>query len=221
MDDAGELHDDELDRHENIATSNGGGIYGETGAQATIHSVDDRPQPGRLGQLRDGHGGRIFLDIATLGVANSIIALNTGNQGAATDCDGGTYTGNSPNLISTAAGGCTPGEFDIGDPLLERLKRNGGPTRTLAIGEGSPAIGAADPALLAGRVTRPASIATPTRTSGPSSASPAPVDSQPGARAPGPPRNLAGRACRLLSRQEHLLDRRRAAVVAGLDQHRR
>jgi len=96
--------------------------------------------------------------LATLAINASTLVSNTSGLGGAVGgedalgdtlvagngCDGDTLDGGH-NLIYHAPG--CPGSVSGKDPLLGPLANNGGPAQTLAVGPGSPAIGAGDPAL--------------------------------------------------------------------------
>ena len=81
-------------------------------------------------------------------VANSMIALNDAT-GTGPDCfaDGDDFRSRGHNLLSTAAG-CDgfdkPSDLERADPKVQQLARNGGPTKTVALKPGSPAIGEAN-----------------------------------------------------------------------------
>ncbi len=79
-----------------------------------------------------GSGGG-FLSFIALGstIQNSIVAGNLG-----TDCGGAPATDGGHDLTGAAAG--CPGVRT--DPLLGPLQDNGGPTQTMALGPGSPAV---------------------------------------------------------------------------------
>jgi cysteine-rich repeat protein len=100
----------------------------------------------------NGLGGGLARQGGTFSVGNSIVAGNTvstntiGQAGSGPDCNGN-FTSNGFNLIGTNSGcvGFTAGVNDDlvnTDPLLDPggLKDNGGPTPTVALSDGSPAI---------------------------------------------------------------------------------
>lgn len=137
----------------NRADSNGGGVFGETGGQASLvaatvarnHAGDD-PSSG-------GQGGGIQTDGAVFSVVNSIVALNTAGASAPSDCGGTGFTGASTNLV--VSGNCSAGaEIVTADPGIGGLQRNGGPTKTIPLLDGSPAIGAAEEATAPARDQR-------------------------------------------------------------------
>ena len=103
--------------------------------------------------MAEGAGGGIRVGPAGVTLENTIIAGNTAANGtgdaAAAPTPGpnvdGTVTSNGHNLlgVATEAGGFVgAGDQTGADPLLAALADNGGPTRTMALSPGSPAIDA-------------------------------------------------------------------------------
>lgn len=97
-----------------------------------------------------GFGGGIFLQSnVDLTLENTIIANNAagGTGGVPDDCrvTGGTLVSNGANLVREVANctGLATSDITGEDPLLGTLAANGGPTQTLLLLEGSPAIDAA------------------------------------------------------------------------------
>jgi hypothetical protein len=90
---------------------------------------------------RGGKGGAIFnVKGSTVVLQNSIVANNTGGN-----CSG-SLTSHGYNLSSDAT--CDfhrAGDLNDTDPKLGRLRNNGGPTETLALLPGSPAIDSGNP----------------------------------------------------------------------------
>ncbi len=125
----------------NTATSgSGGGIL--NGGTVNLSSST------LSGNSASGFGGGIFSDAnATLNVSNSIVAGNTaGTDGA--DISGSLASGDY-NLVQSVSGVTLTGTQNItGQPaLLGALSNNGGPTQTLALLAGSPAINAGNTSL--------------------------------------------------------------------------
>jgi hypothetical protein len=88
-----------------------------------------------------GTGGAISTYNAPVTLQNSIVANNTGG-----DCNG-TVTSNGYNLSSDDTCNFSgPGDLSNTDPMLGPLQNNGGPTKTMALDSGSPAIDAGNPA---------------------------------------------------------------------------
>ncbi len=118
----------------NMATSSGGGIASE-GATVTLTSVT-------IAANTAATGGGVSSLSGIVASINSIIASNT----AATGADfAGSLTSNGNNLIGDSAGVtfATSSASDITDvdAGLATLVDNGGPTRTIALLNGSPALG--------------------------------------------------------------------------------
>jgi hypothetical protein len=97
-----------------------------------------------------GSGGALDVAAGTVTLYNSLVALNTNGTGisAVPDDIAGTVSPSSAfNLIGTGgSGGLTNGvdgnQVGVADPVLGTLAANGGPTQTIALLPGSPAIGA-------------------------------------------------------------------------------
>ncbi len=131
----------------NKSSTDGGGISVATG-NATINSVTIA----RNRADSDGTGGGdVAGGISAAGmvnISNSIIALNTVGGDplpiADDNCDG-TFASGGGNLRETDQPGCMgfTGTDDLvdDDPRLGHLAKNGGPTKTIALQGGSPAIG--------------------------------------------------------------------------------
>jgi sugar lactone lactonase YvrE len=128
----------------------GGGVYGAGGSILTL--INDT-LGGNSAQGGSGTGGGVFLvggSRAT--VANTLIAQNTVTGGSASSPDvSGVITG-FYNLVGDGTGsnlrdgvngnqvGNTPTHPGVIDPKLGPLYNNGGPTQTMALLPGSPAI---------------------------------------------------------------------------------
>ena len=131
----------------NRAATDGGGISVATG-NATINSVTvayNEADSDETGGMDVGGG---ITAAGMVNISNSIIALNTlgGTPMPIADpnCDG-TFTSGGGNLRETDEMGCTgfTGTDDLVDdnPRLDTLAKNGGPTKTIALLNNSPAIG--------------------------------------------------------------------------------
>lgn len=126
----------------------GGGIFAADGT-ILLNSVtiaDNSVAPGSFG---DG-GGILVGSDGSVGIINTILVRNK-HKGVLDDCVndfGGNFDSDGGNLI-TSEGSCTSFEPGFGDylrsnpKLAAQLKRNGGPTQTLVLKRGSPAIGKA------------------------------------------------------------------------------
>ena len=84
-------------------------------------------------------GGGLY-SWGNLSITNNIFANSTSGGDCVRDMIGGTVNG-SNNLIEDGSS-CSTGSFVNGDPLLGPLSDNGGPTLTMALLPGSPAIDA-------------------------------------------------------------------------------
>ena len=112
----------------NVSSGDGGDIYTNGGTVNIIQST--------LANAVAPDGGGIYtFGGATANVSNSIVASNS-----PTTCAGTGTINNQGNNIADD----TTCPFGIGvnlNPLLQALANNGGPTRTHALGAGSPALG--------------------------------------------------------------------------------
>jgi hypothetical protein len=95
-----------------------------------------------LGNFADPRGGGID-NLGSLLARNTIIAGNTISTGSGPDLSG-VLTSQGHNLIGNSAGGSGFAASDLLDvnPLLTTLRSNGGPTQTMALLPGSPAVDA-------------------------------------------------------------------------------
>jgi hypothetical protein len=126
----------------------GGGVWADGGDVTLINStVADNEVPA------GGAGGGLNVIAATVTLDNSIVALNTGDA-TASDFAGTVSSASAYNLIGTGgSGGLVNGvnhnQVGVADPGLDPngLQDNGGPTRTIALVAGSPAIDAGSNAL--------------------------------------------------------------------------
>jgi hypothetical protein len=153
----------------NSATSGpGGGILPCNGSITNSTISGNTTSVG--GAETGGQGGGMWVAGATVFVNNSTIAGNSAQvsgggiylstNGAATlqntivagngfgnNCGGiGTFTSNGYNLGGDSTCHFTgPGDLNNANPKLGPLQNNGGPTQTMALGNGSPAIDAGNP----------------------------------------------------------------------------
>ena len=119
----------------NTATVNGGGID----TTGTLNLLDVT-----VADNTAAAGGGVDVESGSTTARNSIVAVNT----ATTSPDlAGALASFGHNLIGNAAGvtGLTATDLSGVNPLLGVLLNNGGPTPTLALSAGSPAIDAGDP----------------------------------------------------------------------------
>jgi hypothetical protein len=137
----------------NGAYTSGGGIFSDAGSQASINFSTIARNRADADTMFGGTTGGIHLRTAGVQVAanariaNSIVALNTEAGGVAADCGGIGFLGAGINLLTTTnQGKCSEADpIVVANPRLGPLGSNGGPTPTIALLSGSPAIGAAGP----------------------------------------------------------------------------
>ncbi len=142
----------------NSSTSNlnavgGGGIFLAAGTMTVVNcTIAENTVVG------SDEGGGILIYYGSLTLDNTLIALNTSGAGTPDDIDvspGGTVSSSSAyNLIGTGgSGGLVNGvngnQVGVANPGLDPngLQNNGGPTQTIALVAGSPAINAGSNAL--------------------------------------------------------------------------
>jgi len=126
----------------NNSAGDGGGIYNE--GELTVLNGTFAANTGSF-----GGGGITNQDSATTQLTNTIVAANTNGKGQPTDINGSVDAANSfNNLIGDAnsAGGLQNGVNNnlvgVSNPGLAALGNYGGPTQTIALLSGSPALGA-------------------------------------------------------------------------------
>ena len=158
----------------NTATVGGGGINSYTANLTMVNCTVSGNQTGASGQ-----GGGIFLSFGSLSLTNLTISGNTANSGGGIyhtaagvltvgntivsantattgpDVVGAINTDNGYNLFGAALSGTTFGTGNVftDTPGLGALANYGGPTQTMALLGGSPAINAGNNALIPGGVT--------------------------------------------------------------------
>jgi hypothetical protein len=141
----------------NTALLVGGGAFVST--QATLTLTNSTVSNNSAGE----ENGGLFVDIfGRIDIENTIIALNTGVSSRGPDVDG-LFTSLGHNLIGKGDGssGFINGvngdrvgtDASPLDPKLGPLQNNGGPTQTLALLVGSPAIDAGDDSVLGAPLT--------------------------------------------------------------------
>jgi hypothetical protein len=130
---------------ENRADGTGGGIQSSVaGGDVTLNSATVARNVANAAG-RNALGGGLASKAGSFGVVSSIVALNRAGA-KPSDCHGA-FDSFGGNLLSTMAGcrGFAGSAMIAPDPKLGTLAENGGPTRTLALLQGSPAIGKANP----------------------------------------------------------------------------
>ena len=154
----GAIHDDDFDLTminstltRNRSDSNGGAIYADFG-DSSLNAVTITRNLGNADGLGSEAGGGIFVGsfISGFRVANSIIALNhvgdlMGGEPVPNECSNTVpFESVGHNLLATrflCAEFDGPGDIARSNPKLGQLGANGGPTKTVALKKGSPAIG--------------------------------------------------------------------------------
>ena len=125
----------------NSAANYGGGLLDEALSFATAAIADCTIS----GNTAINGGGCWLYDAKTSTMNNTIVAGNTDTGGSAGDITATGLTG-SYNLVGAGgSGGLNAADdnlLDVADPGLAPLANNGGPTETMALLPGSPAIGA-------------------------------------------------------------------------------
>lgn len=140
----------------NRADTRGGGIHAQDGADVSLNAVTvarNRAAADDEGLVLIGGGGLSRISSAGFSVRNTLIALNTiGASGSRSrnDCVSDVpFDSLGNNLLSETPSGVECDGFDGPNdlvraiPRIGKLKRNGGPTETVALKRGSAAIGAA------------------------------------------------------------------------------
>lgn len=132
----------------NAAAQQGGGIHNTGTLAATNSTISKNTASGGTGGISNFNIG------ASVKLSNTLVAGNIGSSGS--DCFGAFTDGTGGHNLIGIGDGCGLSNGQNGDqvgssaspinPLLGPLQSNGGPTSTMALQLGSPAIGTADPA---------------------------------------------------------------------------
>jgi len=128
----------------NRSQATGGGIQtSDNATQLSLNAVTVARNKADLPGIGGAMGGGLHNeDSLSFEVRNSVIALNFSGK-LRNDCEGNLFQSLGNNLLSTAFecdGFNMPGDLVRDNPKLAKLKRNGGPTKTMALRKGSPAI---------------------------------------------------------------------------------
>jgi len=147
----------------NRASGRGGGVflfgYGDIAASNSTISANSADRGGAFantyGSLHlanstiafnttTGNGGGVYFGYPyyTLDLQSTIVAGNQAAGGAGDIWPPGMTVSGARNLVMAAPGVSLPADTLSGDPLLQPLADNGGPTLTHRLGAGSPAIDA-------------------------------------------------------------------------------
>jgi hypothetical protein len=136
----------------NSTEENGGGVSGFVGKALLNDVTIARNKAASANGSNDVGGGIYHGSTGTFTISNSLIALNTvgtGSGDADPNCSG-TFVSAGHNMRTTNDAGCigftsSTGDFVNASPKIGPLAHNGGPTETIALRIGSPAINRADP----------------------------------------------------------------------------
>ncbi len=129
---------------QNFSQGSGGGIENDGGTLSVSNTT-------LSGNTANSSGGGINNNGGTLTLGNTIVAGNRASRGGP-DVNGSITTDSGYNLLGTAVKNATndptpgPGDVFSDNPGLAALGNYGGPTQTLALLAGSPAIGAGNAA---------------------------------------------------------------------------
>jgi hypothetical protein len=125
------------------ATATGGGIEFDADATNLVNATVARNVVGGSGGVNSQHGGGLNVEGGPVTLKGTIVALDT-SSAAGPDCSGDVASAGH-NLVGKTAG-CTFAHLASDkrnvNPKLGSLADNGGPTKTLALKVGSPAINA-------------------------------------------------------------------------------
>jgi hypothetical protein len=124
----------------NQGMADGGGIYADKGARLTVTHVTLVGNVSVASDAGTGVGGGVFDNDASVGVTASIFAANYPGG----DCAGDPVIDGGYNLDDDGTCGFTGTSIsDVASPGVDSsgLGNNGGPTETIALEPGSPAIG--------------------------------------------------------------------------------
>jgi CSLREA domain-containing protein len=128
----------------NTATNGGGGLIttGGAGALVTLTNVTVTGNTADSDNAGGGNGGGVNEVTGVVTLQNSIVAGNADLSGQTPDCDGGPTSGGNNVMGNTVGCGFSLGTGDIATtaPKLGVLADNGGPTFTVALLTGSPAL---------------------------------------------------------------------------------
>jgi CSLREA domain-containing protein len=128
----------------NHASADGGGIMDDNNATVTLNYVTIADNAADVDGTGGGAGGGVYQhSSAIFGLGNSIIAKNAvGASGVGPQCDGSFEPSVGAVIESQLTGTCSPaGAHVVDDALIGSLGDHGGPTETIKLKSGSPAIG--------------------------------------------------------------------------------
>jgi CSLREA domain-containing protein len=128
----------------NTATGDGGGLITNGGAPAAANltNVTVTGNTADSDNAGGGQGGGVNEVTGTITLKSSIVAGNTDVSGQTPDCDGGPTSAGGNVMGNTVGCGFSLSTGDVATtaPKLGSLANNGGPTFTVALLKGSPAL---------------------------------------------------------------------------------
>lgn len=125
----------------NMASAEAGGIMADNSATVTLDNSTVAYNQANSDNVGVGDGGGVYQHSgAVFQLADSLIAENTVGQGGSGPQCAGTFTPFGSNVSTGGPGECPAINYtDLG---IGSLADNGGPTKTVALEAGSPALGA-------------------------------------------------------------------------------
>ncbi len=129
---------------ENLAAVSGGGVAAILGASANLDNTTVAYNAADSDNSGGGDGGGLFQSSAAdFGINDIVLGSNVvGSSGDGPQC-AGEFTGGG--LIAGSTEACTIGGTFVVDAMIGSLAQNGGPTQTIALLSGSPAIDPPNP----------------------------------------------------------------------------
>jgi hypothetical protein len=132
----------------NEASGDGGGVMADNASTVDLDNATVAHNKANSDGAGGGTGGGVWQgNGAVFGLGDSIVGGNSaGSPGVPQQCSGA-FTGDADGLLiqTQSSGTCSyGGDYEtVADPLIDVLAKNGGPTRTVRVLSGSPAIGLA------------------------------------------------------------------------------
>jgi hypothetical protein len=124
------------------AGSDGGGIINVGTISVTNSTISGNTAPSAGGLYSGRMSTRWGIRTGAVNLSNSIVANQTSGADCVTDTYGKIFTSGHNLESGTSCGFTGTGDKQSANPLLGALASNGGPTQTMALGGGSPAIDA-------------------------------------------------------------------------------
>ncbi len=128
----------------NRAERDGGGIRSSAGATVTLDNVTIAENVANSDNVGIGVGGGLDELAASFSVGDTVLFGNTVGQGGSNEQCDGSFASLGGNVVQTSPGCAALGGMGdqlVADALIGTLAANGGPTKTVALLGGSPALG--------------------------------------------------------------------------------